>query len=77
MADRPPKKTALERAIEACGTAQKLAALVGVSPQAVSQWDRIPVERVLTIEKITKIPRSTLRPDIYPPERRKRQVTAA
>jgi DNA-binding transcriptional regulator YdaS (Cro superfamily) len=43
-------------------------ALGKITPQAVSQWLRVPVGRVLEVERITGIPRSELRPDIYPPE---------
>lgn len=40
-----------------------------ISLQAVSQWTRIPVDRVRDVEQITGIPRHELRPDIYdPPE---------
>lgn len=41
-----------------------------ISSQAVSQWKRVPPERVLDVERITGVPRHELRPDIYPaPER--------
>lgn len=42
-------------------------AMGGVSPQAISQWSRVPVLRVLDVERVTGIPRHELRPDIYPP----------
>lgn len=34
---------------------------------AISQWKRVPAERVLDVERITSIPRHELRPDLYPP----------
>lgn len=37
-----------------------------ITPQAVHQWRRIPVEHVLTIERVAGIPRHQLRPDVYP-----------
>ena len=40
-------------------------ALGGISSQAVSQWQRVPVERVLDVERLTGISRHKLRPDIY------------
>lgn len=46
------------------GLAKKLG---GLTPQAVSQWRRVPVERVLDVERATGVPRHELRPDIYPP----------
>lgn len=36
-----------------------------ISPQAISQWKRIPVARVAEIEKATGIPRHRQRPDIF------------
>lgn len=58
---------ALNKAIKAAGGAGALAARLGITPQALSQWDRVPVMRVLHVEKITGTPRHQLRPDIYPP----------
>lgn len=62
-------ESALELAKRAAGGTAKLAEAIGVTSQAISQWRRIPVERVLDVEAATGVPRSTLRPDIYPPSR--------
>lgn len=43
-----------------------LAAALGIRPSAVSQWTRVPAERVIDVERVTGIPRHDLRPDIYP-----------
>lgn len=43
----------------------ELAEELGCLPSAISQWERIPVNRVPAIERITGIPRRELRPDIY------------
>lgn len=48
--------------------AARIAEQLGITAGAVSQWDRVPVPRVLEIERITGIPRHVLRPDIYPVE---------
>lgn len=66
--DAPPRITnpALQRAIKAVGTAYKLAELLDISPQALSQWEEVPPLRVLQVEKHTGVPRYELRPDIYP-----------
>lgn len=46
-----------------------LAAALGITAQALSQWTRVPPTRVMAVESITGIHRSRLRPDLYPPER--------
>ncbi|MCJ2127993.1 transcriptional regulator [Methylobacterium sp. E-045] len=56
---------ALLRAIHAAGSARALAKSLGISDQALSQWVRTPALRVLDVERISKISRHDLRPDIY------------
>jgi DNA-binding transcriptional regulator YdaS (Cro superfamily) len=63
MTSRDP---ALERAIKAAGTSASLARHLAVTPQALSQWEKVPPLRVLDVERLTNIPRHELRPDIYP-----------
>lgn len=60
--------TPLNRAIEAAGGLTKLAASLGISKQAVAQWDEVPPLRVLEVERASGISRSELRPDLYPIE---------
>jgi hypothetical protein len=50
------------------GTRRELAKRIGVKPQAISQWDIVPVGRVLAVEAATGVSRHLLRPDFYPPE---------
>jgi DNA-binding transcriptional regulator YdaS (Cro superfamily) len=60
---------ALDDAKRKAGGAAGLAAkLGGITPQAVSQWKRVPAERVLAVEKETGVSRHDLRPDIYGPQ---------
>lgn len=47
-----------------------------VSSQAISQWQQVPAERVLHVERASGIQRHLLRPDIYPaPKPRKPRLT--
>jgi DNA-binding transcriptional regulator YdaS (Cro superfamily) len=47
------------------GRRSLLAAECKITHGAISQWDRIPAERVLEVERITGISRHELRPDIF------------
>ncbi|HRK24445.1 MAG TPA: Cro/CI family transcriptional regulator [Beijerinckiaceae bacterium] len=60
------RDTGLEQAIRAAGGISSLARALGVAQPSVSNWSRIPAERVLAVEAITAVPRTTLRPDLYP-----------
>jgi DNA-binding transcriptional regulator YdaS (Cro superfamily) len=62
----------LQLALEAMGGFRALARELGMSPQAVHKWRRIPADRILQVEMITKIPRRNLRPDLYRSDKRKR-----
>lgn len=61
------KKTPLERAIEGAGGAVPLAEKLQITAEAIYQWPKCPVKRVLEVERISGVPRHELRPDIYPP----------
>jgi TorA maturation chaperone TorD len=55
----------LDEAIRAAGGVAALARKVGISQPSVSNWSRIPAERVLAVEAVTGVDRSLLRPDLY------------
>jgi TorA maturation chaperone TorD len=55
----------LEEAIRAAGGVTELARRIGISQPSVSNWLRIPAERVLSVEEATGVSRSVLRPDLY------------
>jgi len=55
----------LSEAIQAAGGVSKLARRVGVSQPSISNWDKVPAERVLVVEAATGIDRKVLRPDLY------------
>jgi TorA maturation chaperone TorD len=55
----------LEEAIRAAGGATELARRIGISQPSVSNWSRVPAERVLSVEAATGVVRAILRPDLY------------
>ena len=55
----------LEEAVRAVGGVSELARQIGISQPSVSNWTRVPAERVLIVEAATGIDRKILRPDIY------------
>ncbi|MFN3890427.1 MAG: Cro/CI family transcriptional regulator [Beijerinckiaceae bacterium] len=59
------KDQGLIRAIEAAGGVGALARGLGISQPSVSGWSRIPADRVLAVETLTKVPRSLLRADLF------------
>ena len=55
----------LDEAIRAAGGVGALARKIGISQPSVSNWARIPAERVLSVEAATGVNRGVLRPDLY------------
>ena len=55
----------LQEAIRAVGGVSELARRIGISQPSVSNWDRIPAERVLSVEAATGVARAVLRPDLF------------
>jgi TorA maturation chaperone TorD len=55
----------LEQAIRAAGGVASLARAIGIAQPSVSAWSRIPAERVLAVEALTRLHRFILRPDLY------------
>jgi len=55
----------LEEAIRVAGGVAALAKKLGISQPSVSNWSRVPAERVLSVEAATGVGRAMLRPDLY------------
>jgi TorA maturation chaperone TorD len=55
----------LEAAIRAAGGITELARRIGISQPSVSNWERVPAERVLSVEAATGVERAVLRPDLF------------
>ena len=55
----------LQQAINAAGGVSGLARKIGIAQPSVSNWSRIPAERVAAIAEITGVDRALLRPDLF------------
>jgi DNA-binding transcriptional regulator YdaS (Cro superfamily) len=59
------RDAALERAFEAAGGPAKVAKHFGITVQSVAAWRRCPPRRAGGLEKLTKVKRQELRPDVF------------
>jgi TorA maturation chaperone TorD len=59
------RDTGLNEAINAAGGISGLARQLGISQPSVSNWTRVPAERVVAVETLTGVRRAVLRPDLY------------
>jgi TorA maturation chaperone TorD len=55
----------LNEAIRAAGGVSELARQLGISQPSVSNWNRVPAERVMSVEILTGVHRMVLRPDLF------------
>lgn len=55
----------LKKAIENAGGTAALARALNIRPQAVSQWEKVPAERVIQVEALSGVSRYQLRPDVF------------
>jgi len=55
----------LGEAIRAAGGVTELARRIGISQPSVSNWSRVPADRVVAVEAATGVARAVLRPDLY------------
>lgn len=56
---------ALRTACQKAGGTSALSLKIGITSQAVSQWERVPASRVLDVERETGVSRYLLRPDVF------------
>lgn len=66
------ESTPLERAKAKCGGAAGLAAKLNelaphntITPQAISQWQKVPPARAADVAAVSGIPVTELRPDVF------------
>ena len=65
----PLRDPIIDEAIAIAGGPEALTKMLGIKMMpAIYSWTKVPARRVLAIERATGIPRSRLRPDLYPPE---------
>jgi TorA maturation chaperone TorD len=55
----------LDRAIAAAGGVAELARKIGISQPSISNWSKVPAQRLMAVEAATGVPRKELRPDLY------------
>ena len=55
----------MSEAIRAAGSVSELARQIGISQPSVSNWIRVPAERVVSVEAATGVDRAVLRSDLY------------
>ena len=65
MNEAGPSNEGLQQAIRAAGGVTELARRIGISQPSISNWSRVPAERVLAVEAATGVGRAVLRPDLY------------
>jgi TorA maturation chaperone TorD len=59
------REPGLEEAIRAAGGVSELARRLGIAQPSVSNWERVPAERVASVEEATGVDRVRLRPDLF------------
>lgn len=59
------REPGLEEAIRAAGGVSELARRLGIAQPSVSNWERVPAERVASVEQATGVDRTRLRPDLF------------
>ena len=59
------RDTGLTEAVHSVGGITELARRLGIAQPSVSNWTRVPAERVVAVERETGVPRSRLRPDLF------------
>lgn len=55
----------LRLAIKEGGGVRPLARSLGISTTSLMKWTRVPADRILQVEAVTKVKREKLRPDLY------------
>ena len=62
--NHPTPEEACKALFSQRGMTAKVARALDITPGAISQWDKVPAERVAAVSAATGIPASELRPDL-------------
>jgi TorA maturation chaperone TorD len=62
------REAGLIEAISAAGGVSELARKIGIAQPSLSNWTRVPADRVIAVEAATGVSRIKLRPDLYTTE---------
>jgi hypothetical protein len=65
MANQDSSDPGLKAVLDKARTKFRLAKALGINPQAISQWKKIPPTRVLQLEELYGVPPYVQRPDLY------------
>lgn len=55
MSYNVPMTDALTKAKEAAGSAMALAQRLGITPQAIYQWRKVPADKAIAVERLTGV----------------------
>ena len=58
-------KTSIKELADKVGGVVALSTALGLSRGAVSQWNKVPIERVADVSRLTGVAREIIRPDIF------------
>lgn len=59
---------AVDEAVRRKGSRTAVAAALGITRQAMDDWDQVPVKRAAALEHLSGVSRCEMRPDIWRPE---------
>lgn len=64
-AARRPASPSVQKIVQAGGGPSAMALKIGITPEAILQWTRVPIERAVVVARATGIPVKLIRPDFW------------
>ena len=55
----------LKKALQLAGSQTKLAHMLGLRPQAVQHWKRVPIKKAIKVSRLLGIPMNELVPELF------------